>query len=612
DALPAGDSYKAGGVTMLTAHNAPEGTWDVWMTGFLDGACPPFQEKCGAAGKVSYLGGHQYTTSLPISTNPKTQGVRMFLNSLFDSTCASLNGLPNLTFTKTAPATTVGSSVTFTITYANSGPSVALGAVVTDPIPPGSTFVSATNGGVFGGGVVTWNLGNLGAAEFGAVQFTVTLPSFGTYTNTAKLAYKVGLNPFALPSNTTSTLYDKDTDGDGVPDSLDDCPNNFNPAQDLATDVLSCGSCGNICAVANGTSACAGGVCKIQSCNAGFSDCDGAYPDGCEYADPGFASDPLNCGGCGISCSFPNASGSCIGGACALGACNAGHSDCDKLPADGCEYADSGFASDPLNCGGCGKKCANGFVCQAGACVANGCPAGFSDCNGLAADGCEYASGGFASDPLNCGGCGVVCSFPNASASCSAGTCGIATCSAGFVDLDKDPANGCEYACTKLGNNDATCDGVDDDCDGVIDEDYAPSTCGQGACKVTAKCALGVVDCTPNAPATEGPAGDPTCSNGIDDDCDGLVDAQDPNCQAAGCVSAADCDDGNPCTLDACANGFCTHAGIDCDAGIADSGAGGASNSSSSGAGGASSSSSSGAGGASSSSSSGAGGASSS
>jgi len=73
--------------------------------------------------------------------------------------------------------------------------------------------------------------------------------------------------------------------------------------------------------------------------------------------------------------------------------------------------------------------------------------------------------------------------------------------------------------------SDATCDGVDDDCDGVMDDDYLPvgTSCGVGACSAigTISCVGGTVtdNCTPGTPA----ASDPTC-NGVDDDCDGLTD----------------------------------------------------------------------------------------
>jgi cysteine-rich repeat protein len=62
--------------------------------------------------------------------------------------------------------------------------------------------------------------------------------------------------------------------------------------------------------------------------------------------------------------------------------------------------------------------------------------------------------------------------------------------------------------------------------------------------------------CTPGTPGTEGPAGSPSCTNGIDDDCDGLTDASDPGCQAVcgnGFVDAGEqCDDGNTTSGDGC------------------------------------------------------------
>jgi hypothetical protein len=92
-ALPAGSAYKAAGIVTIVAHGMAPGVQDVWMAGFLDGSCPPNAGTCGSLGKVSYLGGHQYATNTPISTNPSTQGVRLFLNSIFEWQCASQAGV---------------------------------------------------------------------------------------------------------------------------------------------------------------------------------------------------------------------------------------------------------------------------------------------------------------------------------------------------------------------------------------------------------------------------------------------------------------------------------------------------------------------------------------
>src|SRR5262249_39531164 len=213
----------------------------------------------------------------------------------------------------------------------------------------------------------------------------------------------------------------------------DICPNNYDPAQDLSSDVLSCGMCGVVCAAAHGTPGCYTGVCAIASCDNGWSDCDGQYADGCEYDDQGFTTDPSNCGGCGAVCAFAHAGAPCVGGACVLGACAAGFSDCDGIAADGCEYPNTGFTTDPNNCGSCGHKCATGLTCQGGSCVATTCPAGFSDCDGLPANGCEYNNGGFTTDPNNCGACNVHCAPAHRAGHCVGGVCGIPPCNAGLT-----------------------------------------------------------------------------------------------------------------------------------------------------------------------------------
>ncbi len=96
--LPEGDSYFDDGVVMMTETGSPIGYRDVWMTGYLDGECDidvviekggggrlPPPEDC--PGKISYLGGHKYSTDTPISENPDSQGTRFFLNALFEADC---------------------------------------------------------------------------------------------------------------------------------------------------------------------------------------------------------------------------------------------------------------------------------------------------------------------------------------------------------------------------------------------------------------------------------------------------------------------------------------------------------------------------------------------
>lgn len=211
--LPAGDTYKGSDIVMITEAGTPIGENDVWMTGFVDGICPGFgrgpglSAACLTAGKVSYLGGHEYGVNLPISSNPTTQGARLFLNSLFEAPCATADGLPQISVTKTAPATTDVPEVTFEIAFTNLGVMPALDAVLTDTLPAGVTFVSATDNGSHVDGVVTWDVGNLGEGEGAMVSVTVELGAPGIYDNSARLEYRAGVNTLAADSNVTMTAF---------------------------------------------------------------------------------------------------------------------------------------------------------------------------------------------------------------------------------------------------------------------------------------------------------------------------------------------------------------------------------------------------------------------
>jgi hypothetical protein len=87
-----------------------------------------------------------------------------------------------------------------------------------------------------------------------------------------------------------------------------------------------------------------------------------------------------------------------------------------------------------------------------------------------------------------------------------------------------------EYNCVATASDDLTCDGVDDDCDGSVDEDYVstPTSCGVGECSGNAgqlECQGGIpVDtCDPLFGATL-----EICDT-LDNDCDGLTDDADPD-----------------------------------------------------------------------------------
>lgn len=264
----------------------------------------------------------------------------------------------------------------------------------------------------------------------------------------------------------------------------------------VATDVGHCGACDNRCAarIPSANTACMSGVCRLVSCLSGFDDCDGVEANGCEV---GTATDPNNCGSCGARCALANATSACAGGRCVVGACAEGFRDCNGNPADGCETdvrtavvhcgacgnvcsaptgrtpfcndgacdtttvcAASGLADCDGNgscetdltrsvahCGGCGRPCSgNGGVPTCGGtppiCSIQ-CGAGFGNCDNDVATGCETNTN---TNILQCGACGNRCDLPNASESCIDGVCRVISCGAGFANCDARDSNGCEQA----------------------------------------------------------------------------------------------------------------------------------------------------------------------
>ncbi len=75
------------------------------------------------------------------------------------------------------------------------------------------------------------------------------------------------------------------------------------------------------------------------------------------------------------------------------------------------------------------------------------------------------------SDIANCGECGHVCLLPGATAKCELGACVIDACLDGDYDLNGLPEDGCEYACIVPVPGPEQCNGLDDDCDGKLDSD---------------------------------------------------------------------------------------------------------------------------------------------
>jgi uncharacterized repeat protein (TIGR01451 family) len=123
-----------------------------------------------------------------------------------DWTQSSVPKSADLSIVKAAspnPAT-VGDNLTYTITATNNGPDAATGVTVSDTLPSGVSFVSATpsQGSCNGTSIVTCNLGSLSNGASGMVTIVVTPTQAGGVSNTATVT---GNETDSNPTNNSAT-----------------------------------------------------------------------------------------------------------------------------------------------------------------------------------------------------------------------------------------------------------------------------------------------------------------------------------------------------------------------------------------------------------------------
>lgn len=316
----------------------------------------------------------------------------------------------------------------------------------------------------------------------------------------------------------------------GCPAGLERCG-----AQCVDTDTnrLNCGRCGEACDAAR---QCEAGACR---CTLPLVECDGVCVD--------TATDRRHCGGCGTPCAEDQR---CEAGACR---CAGGETSCGGRCVD--------TDTDPRNCGRCGVECTAPQVCNGAGACATECSDGFVPCTTAAGE--PYCAD-VAVDPANCGGCGVACpERSNALATCTLGVCGF-DCDESYVDLNATPDDGCECRSSV-----EVCNDADDDCDGAVDDGFECRIDAVESCASEGEGCTGQRVCTA---ACAWSACTAACTDPIPDCCAGLCTSlatDEANCGACGesclagetccegecveCCTEADCDDGNPCTVETCA-----------------------------------------------------------
>ena len=195
DLLPAGLSFVSANPSQGSYDNGT-GLWDV--------------------GTVSSGGSQTLSvTATVVSPAAQTNTGTISAADQFDPNTANNTGSAtetpqraDLSVTKTVSDATpnVGDQITFTVTLSNEGPDAATGVQVSDLLPAGLSFVSATpSQGSYDNGTGLWNVGTVGPGGSPTLTVTATVVSLDTQTNTGTISAADQFDPDTANNTDSAT-----------------------------------------------------------------------------------------------------------------------------------------------------------------------------------------------------------------------------------------------------------------------------------------------------------------------------------------------------------------------------------------------------------------------
>jgi len=196
DNLPSGSTFSSASGSYTVSNNVV--TWAALV--LTNGASVNFSIALTAPASGSFT-----NIALSTSTTPDPNGTNN--NGSFNKSRVATKVVPvaDLVVLVFGPTNAVvGSNFVYSLILSNAGPSVASNNVVSDALPTNLVFVSASSGGTFSNGTVTWPLVP-SLAMGGTTNYNITVysPLVGVFTNVAS-AVSATFDP--NPTNNTGVL----------------------------------------------------------------------------------------------------------------------------------------------------------------------------------------------------------------------------------------------------------------------------------------------------------------------------------------------------------------------------------------------------------------------
>jgi uncharacterized repeat protein (TIGR01451 family) len=209
DVLPAGMTFVSSTPSGTTSYNSASGVWSIASLNSGGIATLAITATVTTQGTHTNTGEVTDVDEFDPDSTPNNQNASEDDQASVPLTATQIDLALTKIVNNASP--NVGDQVTFTVTASNTGPSAATGVLVSDALPAGLTFVSATPSGstTYNSGTGVWTIGSLNSSGTAQLQIVATVATSGAKTNTAEVTAANESDLDSTPNNHIATEDDQ-------------------------------------------------------------------------------------------------------------------------------------------------------------------------------------------------------------------------------------------------------------------------------------------------------------------------------------------------------------------------------------------------------------------